>query len=86
MRTGVFVEGRGRIRGPEDFGNGPRPLGPRSALAGSSQSRVCPGKGPEAGSGGRYLRQRADICSSVLPLVSGTIFQTKRADRSDMKA
>lgn len=36
----------------------------------------------------RYLRLRhsADICSRVLPLVSGTIFHTNRADSNDMAA
>lgn len=40
---------------PGGFGNGPRPLGLRSALAGSSQSRVCPGKGPDGGLWGSLL-------------------------------
>lgn len=60
VRTGVFVEGRGRIRGPEALGTARESLGPRSALAGSVQSRVWPGKGPDGGLWGHYLRQRAD--------------------------
>lgn len=40
---------------PGGFGNGPGTVGPRSALAGSSQSRVCPGKGPDGGLWGSLL-------------------------------
>jgi|GEM_PF-2761147 len=85
MRTGVFVEERvesaARRLWKRSEAVGP-PFGAGRVLSEPGLS----GKGPGGGLWGHYLRQRADICSSVLPLVSGTIFQTKRADRSDMKA
>lgn len=80
MKGGVESAARRLWERPEAVG---APFGAGRVLSEPGLS----GKGPGGGLwGGRYLRQRADICSSVLPLVSGTIFQTKRADRSDMKA
>ncbi len=35
--------------------------------------------------GGYFFFHTASICSRVLPLVSGTIFQTKIADRIDIR-